>query len=230
VIGNSAYQHATPLKNPKNDASAMSEMLKSIGFVVVSGTDLNKRQMELKVREFVREATQSDVSLFFYAGHGIQVAGQNYLVPVDAAAMDASALDFELINVSMVSNYLGGQESVGIILLDACRDNPFSRSLARSLGASRSSSVGRGLALISSERGGLLVGFTTAPNDVASDGTNMSDSPFTTALLKHLPTPGLEIELAMKRVKADVIAMTKNRQRPWHNSDLAQEVYLEPGR
>ncbi len=224
VIGNEAYQHTVPLANPKNDATRMSAMLKRLGFDVVSGTDLSQTGMKRIIREFVRKSRKADLSLFFYAGHGIQVAGQNYLLPVDAVVKDETALDFELVNVSVISNYMGGLGKVGVILLDACRDNPLSRTLARSLGT-RSSQVGRGLATISTPGGGLLVGFATSPGDVAADGQG-NNSPFTAALLKHLPTPDVEIELLMKRVKAEVIRMTKNDQRPWHNSDLAKEVYL----
>jgi len=110
-------------------------------------------------------------------------------------------------------------------VLDACRDNPLSRSLARSLG-NRSSQIGNGLAPIPTTGGGLLVGFATAPGDVASDGTGSNNSPFTTALLKHFPSPDMEIQRVMTRVKAEVIELTKNQQRPWHNSDLAQDVFL----
>lgn len=225
VIGNSSYQNAVPLDNPHNDAEAITSLLKSIGFDVVSGTDLDKRATEQKIAEFVDRAAQSDVSLFYYAGHGIQVAGENFIVPVDARVEKASSIDFELVNVSMVTNYMGGEKRIGIALLDACRDNPFTRSLSRALG-NRSNQVNSGLAELRSEVGGLLVGFATAPGDVAADGVGMKNSPFTTALLRHLGTKGLEVELMMKRVKADVIGLTKNQQRPWTNSDLAEEVYL----
>jgi hypothetical protein len=225
VIGNSGYQHAAPLENPHNDAEAMTSLLKNIGFDVVSGTDLDKRATEQKIADFVDRAAQADVSLFFYAGHGIQVAGENFIVPVDAKVEKASAIDFELVNVSMVTSYMGGERSIGIALLDACRDNPFTRSLSRALG-NRSNQVNTGLAELRSAGGGLLVGFATAPGDVAADGAGMNNSPFTTALLRHLATKGLEVELMMKRVKADVIEITKNQQRPWTNSDLAKEVYL----
>ncbi len=228
VIGNEAYKHTTRLKNPKNDARAMSAMLKRLGFEVVFGTDLNKRSLEETVRKFVTKLRRADVSLFFYAGHGLQVSGRNYLIPIDAAVKDETALDFELVKVSVISNYMGGNGNVGVILLDACRDNPLTRSMAANLGT-RSSQVGRGLARIPSIGGGLLVGFATAPGDVAADGTG-KNSPFTTALLKHLPTPGLEIQRLMTRVKAEVASMTNNHQRPWHNSDLTKEVVLFPGR
>ena len=186
---------------------------------------MDKRATEQKIAEFVDRAAEADVSLFFYAGHGIQVAGENFIVPIDAKVEKASAIDFELVNVSMVTSYMGGEKSIGIALLDACRDNPFTRSLSRALG-NRSNQVITGLAELRSSGGGLLVGFATAPGDVADDGVGMNNSPFTTALLKHLATKGLEVELMMKRVKADVIDQTKNQQRPWTNSDLATEVYL----
>lgn len=225
VIGNSAYKHANPLANPKNDAADMARLLKSLGFTVVSGTDLDYKGMGQTIRAFLAEAEKADVSLFFYAGHGIQVSGRNYLIPVDAAVQDTSAIDFELVNIDAVTGHMGGANKVGIVLLDACRNNPFTNSLTRSMGT-RSVQVDKGLAQISSQAGGLLVAFATAPGDVAADGKAGRNSPFTTALLEQLPAPGVEIELIMKRVKAGVIAETNNSQRPWHNSDLASEVYL----
>lgn len=226
VIGNGRYSNVPELENPSNDASAMAQVLRDMGFTVVSGVDLERLDMERKIADFARAAASADVSLFFYAGHGIQVAGRNYLVPVEAAVKDQTSLAFELIDVQKVTQFMGGNGKTSIILLDACRDNPLTRSLARSLGASRSASVGQGLAPIRAEHGGMLIGFATAPGNVAADGDGMANSPFTTALLKHLPTPGLEIELAMKKVKAEVLRLTKNKQRPWHNSDLAREIYL----
>ncbi len=225
VIGNSAYRHSTPLANPSNDAEAMKALLRRIGFDVISGNDLDKRGTEEKIAEFVDKSEQADISLFYYAGHGIQVAGENFIVPVDARVEKSSAIDFELVNVSMVTNYMGGEKSVGIALLDACRDNPFARTLSRALG-NRSNQVNAGLTQLKSDQGGLLVGFATAPGDVAADGIGMRNSPFTAALLKHLGTEDLEIELMMKRVKADVYDATEGKQQPWHNSALRTEVYL----
>ncbi|MEM7633947.1 MAG: caspase family protein [Pseudomonadota bacterium] len=226
VIGNGRYSNAPELENPSNDASAMARVLQGMGFTVIQGVDLKRPGMENKIADFARAAATADVSLFFYAGHGIQVSGRNYLVPVEATVKDRTSLAFELIDVQKVTQFMGGNGKTSIILLDACRDNPLTRSLARSLGSSRSSTVGQGLAPIRAEHGGMLIGFATAPGDVAADGDGMANSPFTTALLKHLPTPGLEIELAMKKVKAEVLKLTANKQRPWHNSDLAREIYL----
>lgn len=225
VIGNGAYKNANPLANPRNDAADMTKMLKAMGFTVVSGTDLDYSGMQKTIRSFLGEVEKADVALFFYAGHGIQVSGNNYLIPVDAKIEDTSALDFELVNIDAVTGHMGGTNKVGIVLLDACRNNPFTNSLTRNQGT-RAVQVSKGLAQIASPAGGLLVAFATAPGDVAADGGKARNSPFTTALLKQLPEPGLEIELIMKRVKADVITETNNSQRPWHNSDLAAEVYL----
>ena len=226
VIGNSAYEFAPELRNPRNDAEAMNRMLSGMGFEVISGIDLKKPELEAKIVEFAKATKTADLSLFFYAGHGLQVAGQNYLVPIEAKVDDDTALNFELVNAGVVTNYMGGDNKVGIVLLDACRDNPFTRSLKRSLGATRAESVSQGLAAISSEGGGLVIGYATAPGDVAADGDGIN-SPFTTALLNRLPSKGLELELVLKRVKADVIEATRNEQCPWTNSDLSTEVYLQ---
>ncbi|MBZ0217509.1 MAG: caspase domain-containing protein [Fimbriimonadaceae bacterium] len=227
VIGNSAYQFDTELPNPRNDARAMAVMLSGMGFEVISGMDLTRHEFETKIREFVRAVEIADLSLFFYAGHGLQVDGQNYLVPTDAKVENKTALDDELINAEVIIKYMGGERQVGIVLLDACRNNPFVRSLKRSMGATRSASVGQGLAAVSLKGESLVIGYATAPGDVAADGDGIN-SPFTKALLKRLPTKGLELELALKKVKADVIKATQNEQRPWTNSDLSTEVYLQP--
>lgn len=224
VIGNAAYEHAPRLPNPDNDARAMARLLSGLGFQVVLGADLEKSSIESKIKEFVVASRGAELALFYYAGHAIQVNGENYLVPTDAKVEDETSLDFELVNVSSVTRFLGGQKQVGIVLLDACRDDPFLDSL-RSIAHQRSLSLGRGLAPIATEGGGLLVAYATAPGDTAADGAG-PNSPFTTALLKYLPTPGLELELAMKRVKAYVASETDQKQRPWTNSDLTTEVYL----
>jgi hypothetical protein len=228
VIGNSIYEHTIILDNPKNDARDMTVMLKGMGFEVIEGTDLDKHALEGKVREFAQRAKTADISMFFYAGHGLQVAGENYLVPVDAQLADESALTFELLKVSAVTHFMSGEGKIAIVLLDACRDNPLAKVLARSLAVSRSGNVGHGLAPLSTSAGGMLIGFATAPGDVAADGEDLENSPFTTALLKHFPQEGLELQQVMTRVKAEVLKLTDGKQRPWHNSDLAREVYLFP--
>ncbi|MCB1462200.1 MAG: caspase family protein [Nitratireductor sp.] len=227
VIGNSAYTSTVELPNPRNDAAAMSTKLKSLGFEVISSLDASKASMERAIRDYVRAMADADVVLFFYAGHGMQVNGTNYLIPVDAKLEDSTALDFETISLDTLLGFMNREGRISIALLDACRDNPLSRRFTRSLGATRSAFIGRGLAAPSSGSGQVLIGFATAPGEVALDGAG-DNSPFTTALLDNIGTPGLEIELMLKRVKQEVYDATGKEQEPWHNSALRREFYFKP--
>lgn len=227
VIGNSAYVHAPTLKNPVNDARDVAEALKRLGFAVHLGTDLGTDAMRELLRDFSRDAEGAELALFFYAGHGLQVDGRNFLVPVDAALERESDLDFAAVELQLVLRQLERSSAHSIILLDACRDNPFETALARSMGAARSTgALGRGLAPVDS-MGGALIGFATDPGAVAYDGAG-DNSPFAAALLAHLETPGLEVNALMTRVRADVVAATDRLQRPWSTSSLLDEVYLMP--
>ena len=142
VIGNSAYQHATPLVNPVNDAEDMAATLQGLGFEVTKGTDLDKPALDRMVSEFASALKGAKLALFFYAGHGIQVAGENYLVPVDAKLKSASALDFEAVRLDLIQRSMERETDANVLFLDACRDNPLSRNLARSMGT-RSAAIGR---------------------------------------------------------------------------------------
>lgn len=226
IIGNSAYEHAPFLPNPKNDATDLMESLKRLGFTVILGLDQSKIAMEGTVRAYVRSIQDADVALFFYAGHAMQLSGRNYLIPIDAKLEDETAVDFETIELGTLLDYMNAPGRLSIALLDACRDNPLSRRFSRSLGVSRSSQVERGLAAPQAGGGNILIGFATAPGEVALDGDE-DNSPFTTALLNHIETPGLEIEIMMKRVKADVYDSTRGTQSPWHNSALRREFYFK---
>jgi tetratricopeptide (TPR) repeat protein len=226
VIGNAAYINASPLKNPINDADAIDSKLASLGFEVIKGTDLDKGGMEQSIRSFVQKLPTADIALFYYAGHGIQVGGRNYLIPIDALLADASAVDFELIDVeTTVVRHLGGERMASIIILDSCRDNPLARSFARKFSTTRSGAVGQGLAQMSAGEGGLVIAFSTAPNETAIDGGG-PNSPFTSALLNHIATPGLEFEQMMKRVRNEVYENTRGEQQPWTNSALRKEIFL----
>jgi hypothetical protein len=227
VIGNGAYQNTTALPNPPNDAADIAAALEKLGFMVISGFDLSQADMVEKVGIFEEAARDAKTTLFFYAGHGLQVNGLNYLVPVDAKLERPTSLQFETIETTLVLNSMSGQGRTAIALLDACRNNPLSRSFTRSLGKTRNVNVGQGLAAPSVGSGGMIIGFSTAPGEVAADGEGRN-SPFTTALLKNLDVPGLEIQQLMTRVKADVYQSTKETQEPWHNSSLRSEVYLVP--
>jgi hypothetical protein len=225
VIGNGAYQNAGALPNPPNDAADVAQALRAIGFDVVEGRDLDKRAMEEKIQAFSRKLDNADMALFFYAGHGMQVAGRNYLVPVDAKVERAGDLSFQTIDVTQVLAQMEAEKRVNLVFLDACRDNPISRSLARSMGT-RSASVGSGLASIQSGVG-TMIAYATQPDAVALDGEGRN-SPFTTALLKHVRTPGLDISVVMRRIRADVVTATKSKQVPWDHSSLIGDVVLVP--
>ncbi|NVO14654.1 MAG: tetratricopeptide repeat protein [Rhodoplanes sp.] len=225
VVGNSAYRFAPPLGNPEHDAGDMATALRRIGFDVVEGQNLDRRGMDDAVREFGRKLDRADLAVFFYAGHGLQVAGKNYLVPVDAKLERPGDLALDAVDVSLVLAQMEADKRVNLVFLDACRDNPLSRSLARSLGT-RSASVGSGLASIQSALG-TLIAYATQPDNVALDGEGRN-SPFTTALLRHLATPGTDIGTVMRRVRADVVTATREKQVPWDHSSLIGEVVLVP--
>ncbi len=223
VIGNSAYEHAAPLENPKNDAIALAAVLERLGFTVVLGVDLKRLSFEKTVRKFSKALRGADVGLFFYAGHGLQVKGQNYLAPIDAALEDEADLDFEAMPVRTVLKQMERQTKTNLVVLDACRDNPLARNLARSMGT-RSAGIGRGLARVKSGVG-TMIAFATEPGNVALDGDG-KNSPFTTALLQHIETPGLDVAQLMRRVRRDVIDKTSGRQVPWNNSSLTGDFFF----
>ena len=224
VIGNSAYQHTAPLKNSRNDAEDVAIALKRLGFEVIAGQDLDERGMAQKVRDFARALDQADVALFFYAGHGLQAKGQNYLVPVSAALKVESDLDFETLPLDLVMKQMQRSARISLVFLDACRDNPLTRSLKS---ASRSTSVGNGLARVD-EAAGMMISFSTQPGNVALDGSGRN-SPFTKALLKHIETPDATIGDVMIDVRKQVIAETGEKQVPWENSSLTGKFYFKPG-
>jgi hypothetical protein len=220
VIGNGAYAHAAALPNPANDARAVAKALRDIGFDVSEGIDLNQTGQEQLVRAFLRKASSARIALVFYAGHGLQVDGKNYLVPVDAKLATRTDLQFETLDLDRIMSGLDDEDRTNIIILDACRDNP----LGKSVGARARSTAG-GLAAISSVGTGSLIAFATSPNEIALDGAG-PNSPFTAALLKHIRTPGLEVRQMLSRVRAEVVTLTQKKQVPWDNSSLLGDVYL----
>ncbi len=225
VIGNAAYKNAAPLKNPRNDAGDMSAKLRTYGFEVISGTDLDRNGLERKIREFSSAITDADVALFYYAGHGLQVNGTNYLAPVDATLGDEADLDFESIRLDLVLRQMQRSKRVNLVFLDACRDNPLARSLSK---ASRSLNVSSGLAAVD-KTAGMLISFATEPGNVALDGDGRN-SPFTTALLKHMDETDASINDVMIEVRKDVMAATNSAQIPWENSSLTGQFYFNPNR
>ncbi len=225
VIGNGKYEHVSELRNPLNDAKAIAEPLRRLGFDVLLGTDLGTSAMRRLVQFFGEKAKGADLALFFYAGHGVQVNGKNYLLPTDSKLESITDLDFAAIEADLIVRQMENAAGHKLVFLDACRNNPFERSLSRSLGATRSASaLGRGLARIEAS-GGTLIAFATDPGDVALDGAG-ENSPFTSALLEHLETPNIEINVMLTRVRGDVFRNTDSQQRPWTSSSLIGEVYM----
>ncbi|TGQ66170.1 peptidase c14 caspase catalytic subunit p20 [Mesorhizobium sp. M00.F.Ca.ET.186.01.1.1] len=222
VLGNAQYQHAAPLANPVRDAQAMAERLKKLGFEVVSGFDLTKPQTQATIVQFAKQVRGADIALFFYAGHGLQVSGKNYLLPVDAALKKETSLDGEAVSVDSVLRQMSRQTSVRLVFLDACRDNPLAQVLAKTVGGASS-----GLAEMSIENGGAstLVAFAASPNQLAYDGSG-EHSPFSAALLQHIGASNVSITEAMNRVTSDVVKATAGKQRPWIKSSLTTEVVL----
>lgn len=221
VIGNAAYQQTAALQNPKHDAQDMSGALQRLGFEVVEGIDLDKRSMERTIRQFGVKLAGADVALFFYAGHGIQVAGQNYLLPTDARLSTEGDVDFESISLSLVLKQMEREAKTSLVLLDACRDNPLARNLARTMGT-RSPLVAQGLAEVKTGVG-TLIGFSTQPGNVALDGTGRN-SPYATALLRQIEARDVDIGTMLINVRSEVVATTNGRQVPWEHTSLMGRV------
>jgi uncharacterized caspase-like protein len=227
VIGNSEYKHTPRLTNPKNDAADMTAALKQLQFFVIEGRDLDKAGMDRTIRDFAEALAGAQVGLFFYAGHGLQVGGQNYLVPIDAKLTTASGVDFEMVRLDLVHRTMEREATTNILIMDACRDNPLARNLARALGT-RSTQIGRGLAVVESGEG-TLISFSTQPGNVALDGTGRN-SPFAEAFLKHIRTPGDDLPTILINVRNDVMQATGRRQVPWEHSAMTAKFYFIPPR
>jgi hypothetical protein len=219
VIGNGAYSHAPSLPNPRNDAADITALLSRMGFTVMDGTDLGRDAME----ELMIRFAKAEIALAFYAGHGIQVEGTNYLIPVDADIEDELDLR-RLIRLDDMVRDAGRADRFGLVMVDACRDNPFEAVLARSLGsASRSTGPMRGLAApVVPPR--VLVAYATAATQTAADG-NGRNSPFTAAVLKHLSDPE-DVRIVMGRIVDAVSEASQQRQRPDSWNSLGGERIL----
>ncbi len=228
VIGNSAYMNAGTLSNPVNDASDAAKVLTGFGFDVILGLDLTRPAFEEKVRAFSHALESADTAILYYAGDGLQVAGHNYLLPVDAKLGSERDLDFEAISLDFVLRQMevGRDGKINIVFLDACRDNPLSRNLARSMGT-RSASIGKGLAEVQTGVG-TFIAYSTQPGNVALDGEGRN-SPFTEAFAKRVQEPGRNLTAVMIEVRKDVLAATGGQQVPWDHSSLTSDFYFQPG-
>jgi hypothetical protein len=224
VIGNSAYEGLPQLTNPANDANDIAARLSDLGFEVILGIDLDKSAFQSVVLRFARELEGADVSLLFYAGHGVQIDDVNHLIPVDAAIARGSDLTGETMTVDRIVGLMNTFTATTLVFLDACRDNPLTNGIPAGENAD---GFGRGLARIRAE-GGSYIAFATAPGNVAFDGEGRN-SPFTTALLRHIDTPNVDIRLMMSDVRRDVFEATGQAQMPWENNSLIGRFYFRQG-
>jgi len=215
VIGNSAYPTAR-LRNPVNDAKAMADKLRKLGFDVILRTDVNLRDMTRAFSQFGQKLVPGSVGLFYYAGHGMQVQGKNFLIPVDAEIETEASVRTEAVDVDQLLYQLGNAR-LSMVILDACRNNPFER---------RFRGGGGGLAQIDAPTGTLLA-YATAPGKVASDGAG-ANGLYTEALLKVLDMPGLKVEDIFKQVRIHVVKASDGQQTPWESSSLTGEFYFTP--
>jgi hypothetical protein len=216
VIGNGAYTSAPPLKNPPNDARDMAAALKTLGFDVTSGINVGQKDMKRLIREFGMKLKNGGSGLFYYAGHGVQSKGRNYLIPVDANIQSEAEVEDSGVDAALVLNFMDdAQNGLNIVILDACRNNPFARSFR---------SASDGLAQVDAPTG-TLIAYATAPGRVASDGTAQNGL-YTGELLKQMQVPGLSITDMFMRVRAEVMKQTGSKQVPWEASSLVGSFYF----
>jgi len=224
IIGNSAYRSTAALPNPVNDAHDLAGALDEVGFtVVLLERDLDKRGMESAIAKFARLAQDADAAMFYFAGHGVQYRGQNYLMPVDAKLEDEFNLNFELTRLDDVLFVLERARGVKILVLDACRNNPLADRLSR-VSSSRDAMVTRGLSRVDPARG-MVIAYSTRQNQIAVDGDGRN-SPFTAALIRQIREPRVEIGTMFRRVAADVSRATEGRQVPELSVSLIGEFYV----
>jgi uncharacterized caspase-like protein len=222
----SKYQQVPRLANPARDADVVAALFKQAGFDTVNNQrDLGIVDLRRVIREFSETSRDADIAVVYYAGHGIEVDGTNYLVPADAKLVSDFDIEDETVSLDRVLKALEGTKRLRLVILDACRDNPFANTMKRSL-ASRS--VGRGLAKIEPAMSDTLIAFAAKAGAVASDGDG-ANSPFAMALVKHIAEPGLDLRLAFGRVRDDVLKSTGNRQEPFVYGSLGgQTMSLVP--
>jgi|GEM_PF-3863951 tetratricopeptide (TPR) repeat protein len=217
VIGNGTYS-ATPLPNPVNDATDMAAALRHLGFSVSLKTNAGLQTMEDAVREFGAGLKQGGVGLFFYAGHGVQIAGRNYLIPIGARITKETDVKYQAVDAEMVLDEMAGSGSdMNIAILDACRDNPFGTGFR---------SATRGLAIVSAAPKGSLIAYSTSPGKVAVDGAGRN-SPYTAALLKYMDQPGLSLLDVFMNVRQELVRRTRGQQVPWELSSLEGHFYFK---
>ena len=222
VIGNAVYAHAPRLANPLNDASDIGAALSRLGYAVTKLENAEYDAMRRGLRAFTRAASGAEAAVVFYAGHGIEVDKRNFLVPVDARLSSDREVEFETVPLDLVARAVEGASGLGLVILDACRDNPFAAAMQR---AGPTRSIGRGLARVE-PAGEMLIAYAARGGTVASDGTGRN-SPYTEALLAHLEEPGLEVGLMFRKVRDAVLKATGRKQEPFVYGSLSSKgAYL----
>lgn len=216
VIGNSAYASQGTLANPGPDSRLVADALRKVGFTVIPHTNVGKQAMERALRDFSRQADGAEVALVYYAGHGLEANNENWLLPVDATLADERDLSFEAINLSTVLATVDRARGLRMVVLDACRNNPFNRSMRRAPSSTRA--VTRGLADV--EVTGTLVLYAARGGTVAQDGPAGGNSPFAAAFARRIPEPGVDIRLLVSKVRDDVLAATGRVQEPFSYGSL----------
>jgi uncharacterized caspase-like protein len=212
IIGNSAYQNVPPLSNPVNDGSVMTRTFKDAGFDVVDyRRDLTARETRRALRDFADVARDADIAVVYYAGHGMEVEGANYLIPIDAKLERDTDVYDETLSLDRILVAIEPARRLRLVILDACRDNPFSRTMQRTVAAR---SIGRGLAKVEPNSPNTLIAYSAKAGSTAQDGDG-KNSPFTVALSRHIATPGLDVRKAFGFVRDDVLKSTGNRQEPF---------------
>lgn len=226
VIGNQDYQYVDPLENPLNDTREVSKMLRDADFDVTVGTNLAKKELEQVVRRFLRELNDGDVALFYYSGHALQVGDANFILPVDAKLASQYDLEFESLKVSHLLDYMKAASSLQIVMLDACRDNPF--EIGSLFWGEEEYALGktRGLRRIPNKLGS-FISYATRPGQVAYDGTGPL-SPFTSSVVGNALDPSLEIKDLMTKVRDEVVRKTGGQQIPYEDSTLVTSFYFVP--
>ena len=222
IIGNSAYESITALENPKNDANALAETLASLGFKVTKAHDASHDDMRRAIKTFgndLQKAGSDGVGLFYYAGHGVQVGGANYLLPVNADVADVSDLSVEGVHIDLNMHQMShARLAASFIIIDACRNNPYKGSVT----------LPPGLAQIRAPRKS-IVAFSTEPGGVASDGNGEANSPYTAALLAEITRPGYPAEIMFKRVRRTLLEETFSTQISWESSSLTEDFFFVQG-
>jgi uncharacterized caspase-like protein len=225
VIGNSAYRSVNPLKNPEPDSKLVAEAFRKLGFAeVIEKHDLSLIDLASELKAFGDKAEDADWAVIYYAGHGIEVGGVNYIIPVDAELKTSNHVDDEALPLDRLLAKVEGARQLRLIILDACRDNPFAQRIASAGGGTRS--VGRGLGRIEPS-GGVLVAYSARDGRLAQDGDG-ANSPFAKALVETLDKPNVEISLLFRKVRDKVLSETHGEQEPFTYGSLpAEELYFK---